>query len=120
MVLLVGMLLFQLVNGGDSHMANFDNEVAEGYIHNRGVASMLHYVYWLVGLVVSCYLVGYLISIFLFFIAFLLSKARISIARAGVLTLSAVIFMATLSHVMVLDLPQGLLQDVISMPWPLG
>lgn len=118
MLLLTSVVLLQLVRGHNA--ANFDHDVVEGYVNNRGVASMLHYVYWLIGLVISCYLVGYLISIFLFFLAFLLTKARVSIVRAGALTLGAVLFMATLAHVMVLDLPQGLLQDVVGMPWPLG
>jgi len=118
MLLLTTVVLVQLIRGNST--ANFDHDVAEGYINNRSVASMLHYVYWLIGLVISCYLLGYLLSICLFFIAFLLSKARVSVLRAGVLTLSAVVFMAVLAHVMVLDLPQGLLQDVVTLPWPLS
>ncbi|MBN1005578.1 tripartite tricarboxylate transporter permease [Amphritea pacifica] len=120
MLILSGIVLFKLVTNQVDDAVNFDNEVAAGYQGDQSIASLLHYVYWIAGLIVSCYFVGFLISIAVFFIAFLLVKARASILRTVVLTSSAVVFMATLAHVMVLDLPSGFLQEAVQMPWPLN
>ncbi|MBR9869342.1 MAG: tripartite tricarboxylate transporter permease [Oceanospirillales bacterium] len=120
MLILSGIVLFKLVTNQVDDAVNFDNEVAAGYQGDQSIASLLHYVYWIAGLIVSCYFVGFLISIAAFFIAFLLVKARASILRTVVLTSSAVVFMATLAHVMVLDLPSGFLQEAVQMPWPLN
>lgn len=100
--------------------ANFDNEYEAGYVGDKSVASMLHYVYWLVGLLVASYFVGYLIAITAFFIIFLLVKARSSIGKTLLLTSSATGFLIFISHLMVLDLPSGLLQSFVELPWPIG
>ena len=120
MLILSGIVLFKLVTNQVEDTVNFDNEVAAGYQGDQSIASLLHYVYWIAGLIVGCYFVGYLISIAVFFVAFLLVKARASMLRTFVLCSSAVVFMATLAHVMVLDLPSGLLQETVNMPWPLN
>lgn len=120
MLILSGIVLTKLVCKRVDDEVNFDNEVVAGYQGDQSIASLLHYVYWIAGLIVSCYLVGFLISVAAFFVAFLLIKARASLLRTSVLTGSAVVFMAALAHIMVLDLPQGLLQSAVHMPWPLG
>ncbi|HEY7884273.1 MAG TPA: tripartite tricarboxylate transporter permease, partial [Cellvibrionaceae bacterium] len=120
MLVVSSIVLFKLATRQVDDAVNFDNEVTAGYQGDQSIASPLHYVYWIAGLIVSCYFVGFLISVTAFFIAFLLIKARASILRTVILTSSAVVFMATLANVMVLDLPRGLLQDTIEMPWPLG
>ncbi|RDE19847.1 tricarboxylate transporter [Motiliproteus coralliicola] len=120
MLLMSGYVLFKLATNRVDDPVNFDNEVEAGYVGDQSITGLLHYIYWLVGLIVSCYLVGYLISIALFFVIFLLLKARASMVRTAMLTGCAVLFLTTLSHVMVLDLPQGLLQDSVELPWPLG
>jgi putative tricarboxylic transport membrane protein len=120
MLVVSSIVLFKLATRQVDDAVNFDNEVTAGYQGDQSVASPLHYVYWIAGLIVSCYFVGFLIAITIFFVAFLLIKARASILRTAILTSTAVVFMATLANVMVLDLPRGLLQDAIEMPWPLG
>ncbi len=120
MLVLSGIVLYKLANKQVGDAVNFDNEVVAGYQGDQSIASLPHYVYWIGGLIASCYLVGFLISVTAFFVAFLLVKARATLLRTAVLTGSAVVFMAALAHVMVLDLPQGLLQDMVQLPWPLG
>ena len=120
MLILSGIVFFKLLTNQVDDAVNFDNEVEAGYIGDQSIIGLLHYIYWLVALIVSCYLVGYLISIALFFVAFLLLKARTSLLKTATLTACAVLFLATLSHIMVLDLPRGLLQDTVELPWPIG
>lgn len=120
MLALSGVVLFKLATKRVDDPVNFDNEVVAGYQGDQSITSLPHYVFWIAGLIASCYLVGFLISIAAFFVAFLLIKARASVLRTTVLTGSAVVFMATLAHLMVLDLPRGLLQDAMHLPWPIN
>ena len=55
----------------------------------------------------------------LFFAAFLRVKARAPVVRNALLTASAVLFLAAMSYIFVLDFPRGLLQELVDMPWPL-
>lgn len=120
MLILSSTVFLKLFRGQTEDPVNFDNEIEAGYKGDKSVASLLHYLYWLGALIAGCYFVGYLISIAVFFIAFLLLKARASLLRTTVLTSVAVSFLITLAHVMVLDLPQGILQNTVDLPWPLG
>ncbi|EAQ67702.1 hypothetical protein MED121_17284 [Marinomonas sp. MED121] len=120
MLILSGTVLYKLVTHKPDDPVNFDNEIVAGYKGDQSVASLMHYIYWLVGLILGCFVLGYLISISLFFIAFLVLKARTSFIKTASLTMSAVLFLSVLSHVMVLDLPRGLLQDLVQLPWPIG
>lgn len=114
------IVFFKLLTNSVDDGVNFDNEYEAGYVGDRSVSSLPHYIYWLVALIAGCYLVGYLISISAFFVAFLLIKARTSAFKTAALTSIAVGFLVGLSHVMVLDLPQGLLQETMTLPWPIG
>lgn len=120
MLILSLTVFYKLCTGKIDDPVNFDNEIEAGYKGDHSVASLPHYIYWLLALIAGCYFVGYLISITAFFIAFLLVKARTSLVRTTVLTGIAVSFLVSLAHVMVLDLPQGLLQDAVQLPWPIG
>lgn len=93
----------------------FDTE-ADG---SPGMRSMEHFLAWLAGLVAVSALVGFLIGLGLFFLAFLHVKARAPVARNLLLTASAVGFLVVMAHVFTLDFPGGLLQSYVELPWPL-
>lgn len=114
MLILSGVVLIKLLLNKVDDAVNYDNEVSAGYVNDSSVTGLWHYVFWLCGLLAGCFLLGYVISIALFFIIFLLVKARISIVRTLTLTTCALAFLLTLSHFMVLDLPTGYLQEVAS------
>jgi len=84
-----------------------------------GMASMGHYFAWLAGLLAASALLGFVIGLALFFAAFLHFKAQAPAARNAILTASAVVFLAAMSYIFVLDFPRGLLQELVEMPWPL-
>ncbi|MGH8724643.1 MAG: tripartite tricarboxylate transporter permease [Burkholderiales bacterium] len=84
-----------------------------------GMASMGHYFAWFAGLLAVSALAGFVIGLALFFAAFLHFKARAPAGRNAILTASAVVFLAAMSHIFVLDFPRGLLQEFVEMPWPL-
>jgi putative tricarboxylic transport membrane protein len=87
----------------------------EGY-----VASLGHYVLWILGFVGLTYLVGFLIGIALFFTVFLAVKSPARWPAIVTMTGSVVAFFMAISHFLALDLPRGLLQDAYRLPWPIG
>lgn len=120
MWLLSAIVVVQLLTRPEGSPVYFDNEYEQGYAHDSNTASIMHYVYWIAGLVIGSYLVGYVISITIFFCAFLMSKAGMSLWRSLAMTAAASGFLLGLTHIMLLDLPIGLLQETVSLPWPLG
>jgi putative tricarboxylic transport membrane protein len=84
-----------------------------------GVAPLGRYLLWIAALLAASGLAGFVIGLALFFAAFLHVEARAPIARNALLTASAVLFLAAMSHLFVLDFPRGLLQELVEMPWPL-
>ncbi|MEZ8079632.1 tripartite tricarboxylate transporter permease [Enterovibrio norvegicus] len=120
MWVLSAIALYQLLRNPSNDPVYFDLEYIQGYAFDKDATSMMHYLYWLSGLIIGCYFVGYVISITVFFIAFLVVKASVSMWRATFLTTIAVGFLLALTQAMVLDLPIGLLQEAIALPWPIG
>lgn len=99
-----------------SHPVIFDTED----MIRRAPKSMEYYLLWMAGLLAVAWVIGFVLAMALFFVAFLAVEARAPWPRNLVLTLSAVGFLAVLSYVFVLDFPRGLLQDAVAMPWPLN
>ncbi|MEZ8029126.1 tripartite tricarboxylate transporter permease [Enterovibrio norvegicus] len=120
MWVLSAIALYQLLRNPSNDPVYFDLEYIQGYAFDKDATSMMHYLYWLSGLIIGCYFVGYVISITVFFIAFLVVKASVSMWRATFLTTIAVGFLLALTQAMVLYLPIGLLQEAIALPWPIG
>jgi putative tricarboxylic transport membrane protein len=72
------------------------------------------YLAMVAAVVFAVYLLGFVGGMAVFFLAFLLLKARAGIARSAVLTAAAVGFLLTLSWAMNLRLPQGILPSTIA------
>jgi hypothetical protein len=62
--------------------------------------------------------VGFVIAVAIFFALFLRVNASAALGRNAILTASAVLFLAAMSYVFVLDFPRGYLQEAVEMPWP--
>jgi putative tricarboxylic transport membrane protein len=82
-------------------------------------AALGRYLLWIAALLAASGLAGFVIGLALFFATFLHLEARAPIARNALLTAAAVVFLAAMSHLFVLDFPRGLLQELVEMPWPL-
>ena len=74
---------------------------------------------WLAAFLLASAVVGFLLGLALFFVAFLAVEARATARRVAILTLSAVGFLVAMAWLFVLDFPRGLLQEWVRMPWPL-
>jgi len=103
-----------ILRGAPTNALIFDTEAESP----RNMASAGRYVAWLAALLAASALLGFVIGLALFFSAFLHFEARAPAWRNALLTASAVLFLAAMSHVFVLDFPRGLLQQVVEMPWP--
>ena len=115
---------FKLVQGAVSDAVNYDHEqqydVHGQHAGQGGVVGLMHYLYWLAGLLLVMYLFGFLIAIIAFFIVFLRIKAELSWTRTLILTACGVGFLVFLANMMILDFPRGLLQEFVELPWPFG
>lgn len=120
MLIFSSIVFYKLATNQVEDGVNFDNEVEAGYVNNPEVAPLKEYILWLAGFLLGAYLLGYLIAIIIFFLLFLRVKANTTWQHTLILTFSAAGFLTALAHVMVLDFPRGLLQETVSLPWPIG
>jgi len=118
MLLLALVVVWKLWRGGPGERALEDQELAEGTPAPRRSAEF--YFLAILGLLGLAALVGFFLAVVLFFLAFMVGIARVRLPTAALLAGAAAAFLATMSHVMVLDFPRGLLQSLIDLPWPLS
>jgi putative tricarboxylic transport membrane protein len=107
-----------LLRGPSDHPFAFDSEIgwrarSEGY-----QTSLLYYVYWIAGLMVGIYLVGFVLALALFFVVFLRTKSDARWWTIGLMTASMLTVLSAFSYFLVLDFPSGLLQEILPLPWP--
>ena len=90
----------------------------ESSLEERPVHSVWHYQAWILGLLVASALVGFVLGIFLYIAVFLRVKAQVAWPKAALAASGAVVVLAVLSRILVLDYPEGILQLIVDMPWP--
>jgi TctA family transporter len=96
-----------------------DNERGWG-ANERPAKSEAHIQGWMLALLGVVALCGFVLGIFFFIVAFLRVKANVSWHRAALGASGAIVVLSVLSHVLVLDYPGGLLQQLVELPWPLN
>lgn len=74
---------------------------------------------WFAGLLVLSSLVGFILALGVFLVAFLRIRAGLGWTRALVLSGLGIGFMLVMAAVLNRDFPPGLLQDYMRLPWPL-
>jgi hypothetical protein len=62
---------------------------------------------------------GFVLGVFVYIVAFLRCKADVGWAKAVLSSLAAVALFVVLGHMLVLHYPEGLLQYWFELPWPL-
>jgi hypothetical protein len=101
----------------DSPMV-FDSEVgwrggSEGYKVN-----LYYYIGWLTGFMALIALVGFLLAIPLFFMVFLRHQSEARWSSILIMAGAALGALVLLGYVFTLQFPEGVLQNVVAMPWP--
>ena len=75
---------------------------------------------WFAGLLILTSLLGFILALAIFLLAFLKVRAGLSTAFAAGYTAAGIAFMCLMAGLLNRDFPPGLLQDYVSLPWPLG
>jgi hypothetical protein len=95
----------------------FDGEHEAG--EEPPVHGELHVQAWILGLLAAIAAFGFILGIFVYITTFLHVKANVRWHWAAVAALGAVAVFSAFGYFLVLDYPQGLLQALFDMPWPL-
>lgn len=111
------ILLFQMTRVPASHAIFTDLEAkGEDSQAPHGLWTTLG---WFVGLLAMSALVGFVIALTLFFLAFFRVRGRLPWWRCALLTACGVGFIVFLASTLGRDFPPGLLQELVRLPWPL-
>lgn len=117
-ICLCAFLAYDLILRKSRNGAWFDLEHSSEY-RDLGQWGLWAGMIWVVALSVLTALVGFVLAIGLFFIAFLRRVAGKSWLSTLFMTTCAIAAMLTLGKVLNLDFPAGVLQRIIELPWPL-
>jgi putative tricarboxylic transport membrane protein len=96
----------------------FDSEIGWRERNEGYQTSLLHYVYWIAGLMLGIYLVGFVLALALFFVVFLRTQSDARWWAIGSMTASMLAVLSAFSYFLVLEFPSGLLQQILPLPWP--
>ena len=75
---------------------------------------------WFAGLLLLTSLAGFIIALSIFLLCFFLIRARESLPRSLIYSLSGLGFMMFMGWLLNRDFPPGLLQQFVNLPWPLS
>lgn len=123
----VGLALIFLVPCGfymftkRSPDAVFYDSEREDFSDDIKYRSSEHYILWLLGLIATSALFGFVIGVAGFIFVFVRAKAGFKWLGSAICALLFVLFLGILSHAMTLEYPAGLLQTEfgVELPWPL-
>ena len=74
---------------------------------------------WFAGLLILTSLTGFIIALSVFLLCFFLIRARESLSKSLIYSLSGLGFMLFMGWLLNRDFPPGLLQEFVNLPWPL-
>lgn len=75
---------------------------------------------WFASLLILSSLLGFILALALFLIAFIKVRAGVSWTRTFILTAGGIALMCFMAGVLNRDFPPGILQSIVDLPWPLG
>ena len=74
---------------------------------------------WFGALIAATYVVGFILALFGFLIAFLRVRAQAGWPKTAILTACGIALMCVMAGALNRDFPPGLLQEAVDLPWPL-
>ncbi|MBX2806345.1 MAG: tripartite tricarboxylate transporter permease [Hyphomicrobiales bacterium] len=75
---------------------------------------------WFAGLLALSGLLGFIIALAIFLVTFLRVRARLSFTRSVLYSAIGIAFICFVASLLNRDFPPGILQDLVTLPWPLG
>ena len=110
-------LLFRMMTRPETDPIFADKEAAgEDAEATHGLWATLA---WFGGLLVLSAIVGFIIALAAFLLAFFRVRAGLEWTRAALLTACGIAFMCLVAGLLNRDFPPGLLQSLVALPWPL-
>lgn len=111
------VLLVQMRLKPESDALFADREKSD---HDQNRFGLWQTLRWFAGLLVLTSLLGFVLALALFLVAFFRLRARVSAVQTAVLSAAGVGFICAMAWVLKRDFPPGLLQGYVNLPWPLG
>ena len=75
---------------------------------------------WFAGLLLLSSLLGFILALSIFFVAFFRARAGLGWLRVLILSAAGIGFISAMASWLHRDFPPGLLQELVRLPWPLG
>ncbi|NNK56737.1 MAG: tripartite tricarboxylate transporter permease, partial [Desulfofustis sp.] len=75
---------------------------------------------WFASLLILSSLLGFILALALFLVAFIKVRAGVSWTRTFILTAGGIALICFMAGVLNRDFPPGILQSIVDLPWPLG
>jgi len=75
---------------------------------------------WFASLLILSSLLGFILALALFLIAFIKVRAGVSWIKTFILTAGGIALMCFMAGALNRDFPPGILQSIVDLPWPLG
>jgi len=108
---LLGLIVFRPET--DPIFADRELEIDENHHSFWGTLS------WFAGLLVLTALTGFIIALSAFLVCFFIYRAKESLPKSLIYSLSGLSFMLFMGWLLNRDFPPGLLQEFVNLPWPL-
>jgi hypothetical protein len=111
--------VWKQLHAAPGHSTHYDQEVAAKIKGEHDGKSVWPSVMWFAFLFGLTTLVGFILSLAVFIITFLMARTSLGWPRSLLYAAVCIAFMSTVGHFMTLDFPAGLLQRMVELPWPL-
>ncbi|WP_232622855.1 tripartite tricarboxylate transporter permease [Pseudorhodobacter sp. MZDSW-24AT] len=118
-LVIVSVLLWELWFGKVGHHSHFDAELTGDHVGKPEVKGLWSGLIWLSVLVGLSALVGFVLGVAAFFLAFMRLRVGASWLKSLHMTAWAVGGIILAAWMLSLNFPSGLLQSLIDLPWPL-
>ena len=115
-VVCIALMLIKMVRLPANHIIFADREVSDSVLLTHRLWPTLA---WFAFLLILTSLVGFILALLAFLFTFMRFRAGLGWAFTGVYTAAGVVFMSLMAGILNRDFPPGLLQEFVSLPWPL-
>ncbi|MDP4922858.1 MAG: tripartite tricarboxylate transporter permease [Limnohabitans sp.] len=119
MLMFTVIIVWKQLRAAPGHSTHYDQEVAAKIKGEHDGKSVWPSVMWFAFLFGLTTLVGFILSLAVFIITFLVARTSLGWPRSLLYAAVCIAFMSTVGHFMTLDFPSGLLQRMVELPWPL-
>ena len=109
-------LLIRMMRAPEGDAIFADREMGEDGEAGHGLWTTLS---WFLGLLVLSSLLGFILALAIFFVAFFKIRAGLGWARTLILSGAGIAFICAMAGTLNRDFPPGLLQEFVDLPWPL-